>query len=177
MSALAESAALIFGLWLLASIAYVLPTPRIHARLARLNRFRTFCGWALFVEVSEPAQYSAYTLEYRDSNAAGAPGEWLVATMSYDEHIVKLFLNTHGPIAAGLLNVARALQDTVAADESEPSAPATERRRLERVLSEHLAATRPRPTGSTREIRLVKRFGARLNSRDAIVWSVHGIHD
>ena len=177
MSALADSAALIFGLWLLGSIGYVLPAARVHALLARMNRFRTFCGWALFVEVRDPAHYSAYTLEYRDHDAAGTPGEWTVATTSYRTRRATLFFDTHGPIASGLFSVVRALERAVAAHEHQPASLTATRRRLERVLSGHLAATRPRPTGSTRDIRLVKRFGVRLTSRDSIVWSFRGVHD
>jgi hypothetical protein len=177
MSALADSAVLIFGLWLLASIGYVLPAPRIHALLARLNWFRTFCGWALFVEVRDPAQYGAYTLEYRDHDAAGTPGAWTVATTSGRTRLASVLLDTHSPIASGLFSVARALEHAVAAHEHQPASLTTTRRRLEQVLSGHLAATRSRPAGSTREIRLVKRFGARLTAHDAIVWSFRGVHD
>lgn len=174
MSAVAEGAALIFGLWLLASIGYVLPLPRIHARLARLNRFRTFCGWALFVEVHEPARYGAYSLEYRDDEG-GLPGEWIVATANHSTRVVHLFLKTDGPIATGFGQVAGALEDAIAAGGSQVAT--ANLRRLEHVLAQHIAATHPATQGSAREIRLVKRFGSRLAARDTVVWSFRNIHD
>ncbi|HWZ95157.1 MAG TPA: hypothetical protein VNW30_08190 [Opitutaceae bacterium] len=138
----------VLAAWTLGSVVFALPLWRWRQRLRRWNQGLWFAHWAVFDSGRGQAEICVYSLEYCDRLGSG--GEWVEAISGRPWTWHACLWQPQRRLADRIHRIG---QDLLwVAERDQPAAAWLAA--IRKVVGNHLAAARPQPAGTVREIRI-----------------------
>lgn len=154
MNPVATFAIVALAVWTVASLCYAFRVPPVHDALKRINWFRSFAHWTMFAASPDPRiRPGGFVVLYRDE----PEGEWLVAIDGHHWTWHSFLLSPPRFLAARVHHIGQFFA-AVRLLQSEPTITA-ELRNQENVIASYLRRAHPLRPGTSRTVRIVKRFG------------------
>ncbi len=154
MSPLEIGLAVFLLTWALGSVLFVLPMPRVHRWLARVNRCRFFVTWGVFSNRDRSRRAGTFEVVIRESKPDEVAARWRTVASGYSWSWRSFCWWPQRYPAAAIQNLGRQIRQSLT---QAPAAwqPAMSRAR---VLGDYAARVDPEIAAKPVEFRLLRRF-------------------